>query len=92
MEPEFNRRLFGSSLRGQIEAAPLQKEGAQEDNTSRPALTAFEQDLRRLINKHCVENESNTPDLILAEYLNACLASFNVATQQREKWYGRKVF
>jgi hypothetical protein len=59
---------------------------------TRPVLTAFEQDLRQLINKHSVENTSNTPDLILAEYLNACLNAFNVATRQREQWYGRKTF
>jgi hypothetical protein len=60
--------------------------------TDRPPLTKFEQDLRRLINKHCIENESNTPDLILAEYLHACLTSFNIATRARERWYGRRTF
>ena len=59
---------------------------------TRPVLTAFEQDLRRLINRNSLENASNTPDSILAEYLSACLNAFNVATKQRETWYGRKVF
>ena len=35
------------------------------------------------------ENESNTPDFILAQYLESCLTAFNTATQQRENWYGR---
>ena len=51
----------------------------------RPPLTEFEQDLRRLINKHCVENLSNTPDFILAEYLSSCLYAFNFATNRREQ-------
>jgi len=34
-------------------------------------------------------NESNTPDVILAQFLLGCLAAFTVATQQRETWYGR---
>ena len=58
----------------------------------RPTLTAFEQDLRHLINKHSAENDSNTPDNILAEYLNACLRAFSIAIQQRERWYGRRTF
>jgi hypothetical protein len=50
---------------------------------AQPPLTAFEQDLRRLINKYSMENDSNTLDLILAEYLHACLTSFNITTRAR---------
>jgi len=49
----------------------------------------FEKELEALINKHSLENESNTPDWILAQYLISCLAAFTRATQQRENWYGR---
>lgn len=59
---------------------------------TRPPLSKFEQSLSYLINGECMENQSNTPDFILAEYLSACLAAFNVATRAREKWYGRRVF
>lgn len=65
---------------------------SQPNQYARPPLTAFEQDLRRLINKYSMENDSNTPDLILAEYLHACLTSFNIATRAREHWYGRRTF
>ena len=58
----------------------------------RVPLTKFEQELRKLINSQSMENASNTPDLILAEYLSSCLNAFNLAVAQREKWYGRKVF
>lgn len=74
---------------------PQVKDATKADdvfNGHRPPLTAFEQDLRRLINKHCMENLSNTPDRILAEFLASCLVSFSVATRAREEWYGRKVF
>ena len=50
---------------------------------------AFEKELETLINRHCKENESNTPDFILAQYVAGCLAAFNTAVQQRETWYGR---
>lgn len=50
---------------------------------------SFEQELTALINRHSRENESNTPDFILAQYIEGCLQTFARATQQRETWYGR---
>lgn len=50
---------------------------------------SFEQELAALINRHSRENESNTPDFILAQYIEGCLQNFARATQQRETWYGR---
>lgn len=52
-------------------------------------VDTFEQQLSDLINHHSKENESNTPDWVLANYLIGCLASFNMAVQRRENWYGR---
>ena len=49
----------------------------------------FEKELERLINKNSAESSSNTPDFILAQYLNACLLAWNTGVQQRESWYGR---
>lgn len=70
-----------------------QYQSGQEVKTDkRVPLTYFEQDLRRLINAYSLENVSNTPDSILAEYLCGCLNAFNIAIEQRERWYGRKVF
>ena len=47
----------------------------------------FEDELMDLLNRCCKENESNTPDFILAKYLNSCLIAFNVAVNRREKWH-----
>ena len=41
------------------------------------------------LNRFSAENESNTPDWILAQFLLGCLAAWNRGTQQRETWYGR---
>jgi hypothetical protein len=49
----------------------------------------LQQRIQYAINSVSAENASNTPDWILAQYLVACLAAFNAATQQRETWYGR---
>lgn len=52
--------------------------------------TTLELSIREAINKACSENDSNTPDYILAEYLSSCLDAFNHATRQRDSWYGFK--
>ena len=49
----------------------------------------FIKELETLINKYSMENDSNTPDFILAEYLSNCLKTFNTTLQRREAWYGR---
>lgn len=48
----------------------------------------LEQELTALLNRHSVENASNTPDYILAQYLLACLTAFTTAMQQRDTWLG----
>jgi hypothetical protein len=49
----------------------------------------FKEDLTALINKYSLENGSNTPDFLLADYLLQCLAVFDVTIAHREAWYGR---
>jgi hypothetical protein len=49
----------------------------------------FRDALRDLINGHSKENGSNTPDFILARYLDVCLQNFDLAVKERERWYGR---
>lgn len=51
--------------------------------------TEFVKELENLINCFSVENESNTPDFILAQYLRGCLTNFANIVNAREKWYGR---
>jgi hypothetical protein len=50
-------------------------------------VTEFEKELARILNKACQENESNTPDFILAQYMMDSLHAFNTATQARDAWY-----
>jgi hypothetical protein len=51
-------------------------------------MSTFIKELEELINKHSVENHSNTPDYILAQYITDCLNTFNRVTAARDKWYG----
>jgi len=48
----------------------------------------FTKELETLINRYSKENGSNTPDFILAEYLNDCIIHFNKAVMRRSEWYG----
>lgn len=46
----------------------------------------FQKELESLLNKMSMENISNTPDFILANYLTNCLRTFDVLTEKRDMW------
>lgn len=50
---------------------------------------SFEDELAQLINKHSLENASDTPDFILANYIRGCMENLSLAVRKREAWYGR---
>lgn len=64
----------------------LDKHLTEEPNTRENET--FEKRLESLINEYSKETDSNTPDYILARYMNHCLKAFNKATRARDKWYG----
>ena len=51
------------------------------------SVAELHKELSELLNKHSLENESNTPDFVLAEYLIDCLEAFDKATNIRTWWY-----
>lgn len=53
----------------------------------RRVMSEFRNKLEKLINSESIENSSDTPDFILAEYLVNCLAAFDKATNTRTNWY-----
>ena len=50
-------------------------------------MKTFQQELEQLINKHNMENGSNTPDYMLADYLVKCLEAYNQIIGFRTEWY-----
>jgi hypothetical protein len=50
--------------------------------------STFEKDLEILINKYSMENDSNTPDFLLKDYLINCLDNFNSITNRCNKHNG----
>jgi hypothetical protein len=53
-------------------------------NTERPG---FEKELEALINKYSKENDSNTPDFILARYLVNCMENYSQIVTTRDNWF-----
>ena len=51
-------------------------------------MSHFEQKLTDIINGHSMENGSNTPDFLLAEYMVGCLEIFNRTIAKRAEWHG----
>ena len=49
---------------------------------------AFLSDVEQLVNRYSLENKSNTPDFILAEFMGHCLAAFEASSLRREAWFG----
>lgn len=54
----------------------------------KPNKTVLETKLKGLINEECRENDSNTPDYLLAEFMMNCLDAFELISNKREVWYG----
>lgn len=54
-------------------------------------VPTFAEELQSLINRHSQENDSGTPDFILAQYLTGALDLFNTTVQARANWRGERL-
>ena len=52
----------------------------------------FEEALKTLINQYSKENDSNTPDYLLANFLNEVLISYSATLRARDKWFNINVW
>jgi hypothetical protein len=50
----------------------------------------FKRELEALLNKYSQENNSNTPDFILASLLQQTLDTWNLHTSERDRWWGNR--
>lgn len=55
-------------------------------------IKSLRSQIERAINFNSAENQSNTPDFILAHYLTDCLLAFDKATNRRDGWHGNSTF
>ena len=51
----------------------------------------FREQVRKAVNWSSMENGSDTPDWIIANFLVAVLDAADTMVRAREQWYGRKV-
>lgn len=42
-----------------------------------------------VVNRNSIENASDTPDFILAEYLVVCLEGYEAALKRRKVWFDK---
>lgn len=47
----------------------------------------FREELQHLINKFSKENGSDTPDYILAEFMEKCLQVYEETVKRRDAWH-----
>lgn len=93
MSDRFERYIRGDQPAPEVEEAT---ETPDTDLVGRPPLpkgqsylySELEVELSHLLNRHSAENESGTPDYILAEYLVNCLRAFESTVQRRAIWRG----
>lgn len=57
--------------------------------TTTQPQSAFAREFAALINRHSLENGSNTPDFILAGFVEYVIQAYNAAVRARAEWYGR---
>lgn len=52
-------------------------------------MATLHEDLAAVLNRHGAEAGSDTPDFILAEFLDRCLRAYDAAVTARSGWYSR---
>ena len=51
----------------------------------------FKRELTELLNRHSREENSETPDFVLANYILRVLQAYEAAVVAREQWHGRDI-
>lgn len=63
---------------------------AEREGTRPPThISGLSNEIASALNRYSAENESNTPDFILAKFLLGCLQAWDNGVRERERWYGR---
>ena len=82
-----NERLKELIKVANINGLPIDSENISKSASESIPPPDFKKELMSLLNKHSKEQDSNTPDFIIAEYLVNCLKTFNESVISRTLWY-----
>lgn len=63
---------------------------AKENKKASTKTKSLAQEFAEVINRRSREDDSDTPDFILGEYLVSCLEAFELASNKREVYYGQR--
>lgn len=77
----------GTTRSLRIEEVPLKMAGPDEIPENEERSNDFREELCDLINEHNKGKGSNTPDFILAEYLDDCLSAYDKAVEHKDRWH-----
>ena len=64
--------------------------GCEETLVVDPTKKTFRKELKELLNRYSRENSSDTPDHLLADYLEHSLDTFDWIVKRRDEWYGQE--
>lgn len=90
VEAANKRRIAAQSNLSLYDWCKQEMNKTKETQSAGRVVSTFENELMQLLNKHSRENMSDTPDYILAQYLNSCLAAYSIAVTQRDQWWNFK--
>ncbi len=79
---EAHKQNVNTTLTEELDVNYLQDKQEESDR-----IELFKKDIAYVINKHSMEDESNTPDYVLANYLYNCLLAFNRGVNDRTEFY-----
>jgi hypothetical protein len=70
------------------ETRVIDEELVGESDVATSAPSQFRKELETLINSTSRESGSDTPDYVLADFLDGCLIAFDAAVKRRDRYYG----
>ena len=85
-----NNKIEGPKVQSKMEFKVNWGDGGADDIISPDYYKKFLVDVEKAINNNCIENYSNTPDFILAKFLQSQLEAVEELLKNRDKWYGIK--
>jgi hypothetical protein len=88
--PHQHERVTGKDVHLK-DKAPQRKPGETEHSRDHRHRSEFLANVAHAINYSSLENGSNTPDFLLAEFLADVLVAFDRVQQKRGEWYGKPI-
>lgn len=87
LDKSFDEMIKNNQLKNKKMKNDNNIDGLQIYKAIEQPVSEFQKELSILINKYSRENMSDTPDFILAQYLEGCLTNYSIAVTKRDQWF-----